>query len=782
MAITPTDFDKIWSTNASTPEYTFSDADYLEGWDFVGNLPPTRAQWNAIQKRTDEKMKYVFDNFGAPLVASTVAEMTLTNRVYVYTGSEAGYTAGHWYYYDTGTSAWVDGGVYNAMLVQTDKTLSISDEPADAKVTGDFISALNKNIQSLHAVAISGDLNNKTSSTTYGLSVEVDGCVIKLNGTVSGSTSSTRLFSLQETPPKGYSTATNFYNGCTISNTFLAGHKYRLHAMLVGGTFTSSGNTYGPGYAFIGTNTLGIGGYADGHNAVPIMSGDGVEITYETDTTVGALFFRSTGTKVFNNAVIVAYIEDVTLTSKLNTTDKTLSIDGLPADAGAVGEIKDMLIETVNVPTNFVIGGINTRGNITTDTDRVRTGMYARKNYGKNLKISCDSGVQFDIGYYNGSTINSTNFGEFTGWLSAETNISDEYPYFAVIGRTSPQTTIVDPTVLDGKIHITSIQKVADTDNELAGKTVAILGDSISTNGNYSSANPYGNVPEIVVTEDDIGVELSAYATYYDIGTTIGGHTITADDVGTEITFTPVVGDEGKMVGVPKNNNATSVTVWWEVLRDKLGIEPIPVAWSGSSITSHEANTDILKTSYAWHPAQIRKCGIRIDGSMERIAPDIIVIMRCGNDFSHSPYTRLTPNYFDQYPCTIPATDYDSENNTYGFIEGLCITIQKLKEAYPKAQIFLATQNFIKRVVYSSFPTRNTINTLPQYNKAIRDTANYFGLPLIEFDKDGLDFWSANNEYYQDGTAYTHPTTKGHAVMAQRAEKDLINGYVDINI
>ena len=146
MAITPTDFEKIWSSNASTPAYTFDDADYLEGWDFVGNLPPTRAMWNAIQKRTDEKMKYVFDNFGAPLVANTVADMTLQNRVYVYTGSEVGYTAGDWYYYDTGTSAWVDGGVYNAVAVTTDTTLTQAGVPADAKATGERITRLNKNV------------------------------------------------------------------------------------------------------------------------------------------------------------------------------------------------------------------------------------------------------------------------------------------------------------------------------------------------------------------------------------------------------------------------------------------------------------------------------------------------------------------------------------------------------------------------------------------------------------------------------------------------------------
>ena len=55
---------------------------------------------------------------GSPLVASTVAEMTNTGKVYVYTGSEAGYTAGNWYYWNG--SAWVSGGVYNGYGFNTD--------------------------------------------------------------------------------------------------------------------------------------------------------------------------------------------------------------------------------------------------------------------------------------------------------------------------------------------------------------------------------------------------------------------------------------------------------------------------------------------------------------------------------------------------------------------------------------------------------------------------------------------------------------------------------------
>lgn len=77
---------------------------------------------------------------GAPSVVATASEMVDQSRVYVYTGSESGYTKGDWYYYNG--SSWVSGGVYNSAAVETDTSLSVSGAPADAKVTGDSIKYL----------------------------------------------------------------------------------------------------------------------------------------------------------------------------------------------------------------------------------------------------------------------------------------------------------------------------------------------------------------------------------------------------------------------------------------------------------------------------------------------------------------------------------------------------------------------------------------------------------------------------------------------------------------
>lgn len=77
---------------------------------------------------------------GSPLVANTVSAMTDQTKIYVYTGSESGYTAGNWYYHNG--SAWVSGGVYNSSAVNVDKTLTQDGYAADAKVTGDAVSSL----------------------------------------------------------------------------------------------------------------------------------------------------------------------------------------------------------------------------------------------------------------------------------------------------------------------------------------------------------------------------------------------------------------------------------------------------------------------------------------------------------------------------------------------------------------------------------------------------------------------------------------------------------------
>lgn len=72
---------------------------------------------------------------GSPTPIATVAEMTDESAVYLYTGSETGYTAGNWYYYDG--SAWTSGGQYGGAVTST--TFNQQGVPADDFAVGEAL-------------------------------------------------------------------------------------------------------------------------------------------------------------------------------------------------------------------------------------------------------------------------------------------------------------------------------------------------------------------------------------------------------------------------------------------------------------------------------------------------------------------------------------------------------------------------------------------------------------------------------------------------------------------
>lgn len=91
MTVTKDDFNKIWASTSSVPEYTFSDTDYKNGWEFVGNLPPTRAMWNKIQKCNDEKMQYLMEN-GTNWVDNVATLRTTNAKIGEVYGTKGYYT------------------------------------------------------------------------------------------------------------------------------------------------------------------------------------------------------------------------------------------------------------------------------------------------------------------------------------------------------------------------------------------------------------------------------------------------------------------------------------------------------------------------------------------------------------------------------------------------------------------------------------------------------------------------------------------------------------------
>ena len=72
------DFSKVWASNSPLPEYTFSDSDYLTGWDFVGSAPPTKNEFDAWFRMVDTKLKWLYDQMQA-----TASKLYPVGSVYI---------------------------------------------------------------------------------------------------------------------------------------------------------------------------------------------------------------------------------------------------------------------------------------------------------------------------------------------------------------------------------------------------------------------------------------------------------------------------------------------------------------------------------------------------------------------------------------------------------------------------------------------------------------------------------------------------------------------------
>ena len=304
-----------------------------------------------------------------------------------------------------------------------------------------------------------------------------------------------------------------------------------------------------------------------------------------------------------------------------------------------------------------------------------------------------------------------------------------------------------------------------------AGKTIAVLGDSIGTRQGY-------NDPEVLIGEADVGVQLSAYLTNNDVGAglSIAGHEYTSEEIGTEVTFTPTAEDVGKSIGVPLNHGVANSIKWWQMLCTKLGMTATNASWSGATMVSQESiTTTLYKASCAWYESTIRRCGFRTPGTMTRVAPDYIFIHRGVNDFSNThsgTKTVLTDDPFSAYNYAIPQTDQITVDGTtmYDFKQAYAMTIQKLRDAYPTAKIICCTIAPFRRHSETHFPPNNGRYNLPSFNKAIREVAEFFGCPVCEFAEaykyEELSTFTGDN---------THPNEYGHRSMYERALLCLVN-------
>ena len=72
------DFSKVWASNSPLPAYTFSDSDYLTGWDFVGSAPPTKNEFDAWFSLVDTKLNWLYSQ-----LQDTASKLYPVGSVYI---------------------------------------------------------------------------------------------------------------------------------------------------------------------------------------------------------------------------------------------------------------------------------------------------------------------------------------------------------------------------------------------------------------------------------------------------------------------------------------------------------------------------------------------------------------------------------------------------------------------------------------------------------------------------------------------------------------------------
>lgn len=143
------DFSKIWATNSPLPEYTFSDAEYLTGWDFVAAAPPTKTQFDAWFRLTDQKLQWLYDQ-----LQSTASKLYPVGSVYISFNSANPSTlfGGTWQRLkDTFLLANGDTYAPNTTGGSATKTISVNNLPAHN-----------------HSVNASGNHNHTATTSTAG--------------------------------------------------------------------------------------------------------------------------------------------------------------------------------------------------------------------------------------------------------------------------------------------------------------------------------------------------------------------------------------------------------------------------------------------------------------------------------------------------------------------------------------------------------------------------------------------------------------------------------------
>ena len=246
--------------------------------------------------------------------------------------------------------------------------------------------------------------------------------------------------------------------------------------------------------------------------------------------------------------------------------------------------------------------------------------------------------------------------------------------------------------------------------------------------GKYASAATSAGVTVTCIKEVDAPLRSLLNSVYNGKNISILG-----DSISTFNGYIP----EGNASYYPAGTVQSVSDTWWKKLIDALGMTlNVNNSWSGSRVTTTDGDDS---------------AGCMVRAQSLGTTPDVIIVWMGINDFNNEV---LLGTYDGS--TAVPEV-------TTTFREAYGIMLNKILTAYPSSEVWVCTLPQCERNLETEFPEINGNGVaLVEFNKAIVELANAFGVRVLDHNKCGLT--------YQNMSVFNpdnlHPNKYGHSLVA----------------
>ena len=313
-------------------------------------------------------------------------------------------------------------------------------------------------------------------------------------------------------------------------------------------------------------------------------------------------------------------------------------------------------------------------------------------------------------------------------------SVPDQAPTCTEPGYTAGEVCEVCGAALSGREEITptghsyvsgscTVCGAVDLTSILEGKYVSILGDSISTFNGYSN-DPSAN-------------------------TTIGGNG-PRYDAGAADT------KPGSYCLLESVNDT-----WWMNFAGRVGMELlVNNSWAGSQVFGGQTSDGrVIPAAYLERCVNLHDNTTEDNPGNADIDPDVIFVYLGINDYNFNR-SNVGSGEVD-YAALVGEDGSFADPASFG--EAYAVMLDKMKKAYPEAEIFVMT--LLPENLYSI-----DLTAWEQHNVYIRAAAEYYGIPVVDLAENCAITWENYSGYMMDKI---HPTTAGMKLIADCIEAEL---------